>query len=48
MLADKVMTVDTVGSGMTSAACEKAFYLLFLVRGTSSSYAGSTSREAAP
>jgi len=48
MLADKVMTVDTVGSGMTSAACEKAFYLLFLVRGTSSSYAGSTAREAAP
>ncbi len=39
LLADKVMTVETLSTGLSSAACEKAFYLLFLVRGTSSSYA---------
>ena len=41
MLATKVMAKDTVATGMSSASCERAFYLLFLVRGTSSSYAGS-------
>jgi hypothetical protein len=46
MLAGKVMTVDTVGTGMSSAACERAFYLLFLVRGTSSAYAGPTAAGA--
>ena len=47
-LAAQVMSAETVGPGRSSATCERAFYLLFLVRGTSSSYAGSTAPQAAP